>query len=63
MRRCRERQRTDESEIDRVVVDEGGHRASRAWRWPVETVQEVVLLEELRRRGLSVERQVSIPIV
>ena len=53
----------DENEIGREVVD--GAIAVHRELGPglLETVYEVILLDEVRKRGLSADRQVTIPIV
>lgn len=40
----------------------GAHRASRAGPGLLESVYEACLAEELRQRGLTVERQVGVPV-
>src|SRR6185436_11738153 len=51
-----------ENEIARIVVDAAFHVHQRLGPGLLESVYEVVLAYELRKRGLTVERQVSIPI-
>jgi GxxExxY protein len=52
-----------ENEIGREVVDAGIAVHRELGPGLLETVYEVVLLDELRKRGLDAERQVPIPIV
>ncbi|MBC8553546.1 MAG: GxxExxY protein [Candidatus Brocadiales bacterium] len=51
-----------ENEIGKVVVDAGIEVHKALGPGLFETVYEVVLTYELKRHGLNVERQVSIPI-
>ena len=53
----------NENSIGREVVDAAIAVHRELGPGLLETVYEIVLLDELRRRGLSAERQVSIPIV
>lgn len=53
----------DENSIGREVVDAAIAVHRELGPGLLETVYEIVLLDELRRRGLSAERQVPIPIV
>ena len=52
----------DENEIGREVVDAAIAVHRELGPGLLETVYEVVLLDELRKRGLKAERQVSVPI-
>jgi GxxExxY protein len=51
-----------ENEIGKVIVDSAIAVHRELGPGLLETVYEVVLAYELRQRGLSVERQVAIPI-
>jgi GxxExxY protein len=51
-----------ENEISRVIVDAAFHVHQRLGPGLLESVYEVVLAYELRKRGLEVQRQVPIPI-
>jgi GxxExxY protein len=53
----------NENSIGRKVVDAAIVVHRELGPGLLETVYEIVLLDELRKRGLSAERQVSIPIV
>jgi GxxExxY protein len=53
----------DENEIGREVVDAAIAVHRELGPGLLETVYEVVLFDELCKRGLEVQRQVSIPIV
>ena len=53
----------DENEIGKIVVDAALRVHRELGPGLLETVYEVVLAKELEERGLSVERQVSVPIV
>ena len=52
----------DEDEIGKRVVDVAVRLHRDLGRGLLETVYEVILLHELRRRGLQVDRQIAIPI-
>ena len=52
-----------ENEIARIVVDAAIHVHRELGPGLLETVYEVILAHELRKRGLRVERQVPIPII
>lgn len=52
----------DENEIGKIIVDAAVALHKELGPGLLETVYEVILAHELRREGLSVERQVSIPI-
>ena len=52
-----------ENEIARVVVNTCFHIHSRLGPGLLESVYEAVLARELARQGLSVSRQVAVPIV
>jgi GxxExxY protein len=58
---AKERQMT-EDEIGRLVVDVAVHVHRNLGAGLLETVYEVVLAHELRRRSLQVKRQVPIPL-
>ncbi|MFQ5655467.1 MAG: GxxExxY protein [Planctomycetota bacterium] len=51
-----------ENEISRIVVDAAVAVHQELGPGLLETVYEVVLANELKKRGLGVERQVSVPI-
>jgi len=51
-----------ENEIAKVVVDAAFHVHSKLGSGLLESVYETVLAGLLRKRGLNVERQVSVPI-
>ncbi len=51
-----------ENEIAREIVDAAYHVHTRLGPGLLETVYEVVLVHELRRRGLRAERQVPVAI-
>lgn len=51
-----------ENEIAREVVDAAFHVHSKMGPGLFESVYEVILAHELRKRGLTLERQVSVPI-
>ena len=51
-----------ENEISKLVVDAAFHVHQKLGPGLLETVYEVVLAYELRKRGLEVQRQVPIPI-
>ena len=51
-----------ENEISKIVVDAAFHVHQKLGPGLLETVYEVVLAYELRKRGLGVQRQVPIPI-
>jgi len=53
----------NENSIGREVVDAAIAVHRELGPGLLEAVYEIILLDELRRRGLSAERQVSIPIV
>jgi GxxExxY protein len=55
--------RMHENDIGREVVDAAIAVHRELGPGLLETVYEIVLLDELRKRGLDVERQVSVPIV
>ena len=52
----------NENEIARVVVDTAFHIHKKLGPGLLETVYEVVLAHELRKRGLAVQRQVPVQI-
>jgi GxxExxY protein len=52
----------EEDEIGKWIVDSAVQVHRELGRGLLETVYEVVLLQELRGRGLQVERQIPIPI-
>jgi GxxExxY protein len=52
----------DEDEIGRVIVEVAVQVHRAIGPGLLETVYEFILAHELRRRGLQVDRQVSIPI-
>jgi len=54
--------RMKENELSKVILDAAFHVHSRLGPGLLETVYEVILAYELRKRGVSVERQRSIPI-
>jgi GxxExxY protein len=51
-----------ENEIGTIIVDSAVHLHQDLWPGLLETVCEVTLAGKLRKRKLSVERQVAIPI-
>lgn len=51
-----------ENEIAKIVVDAAFHVHSKMGPGLLESVYEVVLAAQLRKRGLQVERQVPVPI-
>jgi GxxExxY protein len=51
-----------ENEIAKIVVDAAFHIHTKLGPGLLESVYEVVLAAQLRKRGLRVERQVPIPI-
>ena len=51
-----------EDEVGRLIVDAAVQIHQKMGPGLLETVYEVILAHELRRRGLRVERQVPIPI-
>ncbi len=53
----------NENEIGRVVVDSAYQVHRKLGPGLLESVYEVALAHELRKRGLAVERQLPIPIV
>jgi GxxExxY protein len=55
--------RLNENEIAKVVVDAAFHIHVGLGPGLLETVYEVVLAHELRKRGLKLERQVPLPII
>lgn len=52
-----------ENEIAKQIVDAAFRIHTALGPGLLETVYEVVLMHELRKRGLSAERQVAVPIV
>ena len=52
-----------ENEIGKIIIDSAISLHQELGPGLLETVYEVLLAHELRSRGLSVERQVAIPIV
>ena len=52
----------NENTIAKEIVDAAYHVHTRLGPGLLETVYEVVLAHELKKRGLSVERQVAIPV-
>jgi GxxExxY protein len=53
----------NENEISKIIVDAALQVHRRTGPGLLETVYEVILAYELRKRGLKVERQVPVPIV
>jgi GxxExxY protein len=53
----------NENEIAKIIVESAFHVHTRLGPGLLETVYEVVMAHELRKRGLMVERQVPIPII
>ncbi len=53
----------DENEIGRIIVDAAIAVHQELGPGLLESVYEAVLAQELRNRGLNVERQVPVPIV
>ena len=51
-----------ENEIAKIVVDAAFHVHTKLGPGLLESVYEVVLASQLRKRGLQVERQVPVPI-
>jgi len=52
-----------ENEIAKIVVDAAFHVHTRLGPGLLESVYEVVLAYELKKRGLKAERQVAVPVV
>ena len=52
----------NENQISRIVVDAALHVHKRTGPGLLESVYEVVLAHELKKRGLKVQRQAPIPI-
>ena len=52
-----------ENQIAKQIVDAAYHIHTRLGPGLLESVYEVVLAHELRKRGLTVRRQVSVPVV
>ena len=59
----RNAQRMDENEIGKEVVDSSIALHLELGPGLLETVYEIVLLDELRKRGLKAERQVPVTII
>lgn len=53
----------DENEIGKIAVDSAVQIHRELGPGLLETVYEIVLAKELERRGLKIQRQVSVPIV
>jgi len=53
----------DENEIGKIAVDSAVQIHRELGPGLLETVYEIVLARELERRGLKIQRQVSVPIV
>ena len=51
-----------ENKIAKLVVDAAYHVHTKLGPGLLESVYEVVLAHEMEKRGLAIERQVSIPI-
>jgi GxxExxY protein len=52
-----------ENEIAKIIVDSAYHVHRKLGPGLLESVYEVILVHELKKRGLEVERQVSVAIV
>jgi GxxExxY protein len=52
-----------ENDIAQIVVDAAFHVHKETGPGLLESVYEIILVDELERRGLSVERQVALPII
>ena len=52
-----------ENEIAQIVVDAAFHIHKETGPGLLESVYEIILADELERRGLSVKRQVAIPVL
>ena len=52
-----------ENEIAKIIVDAAFQVHKRLGPGLLESVYEVILAHELKKRGLNVKRQVSVPIV
>jgi GxxExxY protein len=52
----------NENQLSKIIVDAAFHVHKRTVPGLLESVYEVVLAHELKKRGLKVERQVPIPI-
>jgi GxxExxY protein len=52
-----------ENEIAKIIVDSAYHVHRKLGPGLLESVYEVILVHELKKRGLKVERQVSVAIV
>jgi len=53
----------NENEIAQIVIDAAFHIHKETGPGLLESVYEIILADELERRGLSVERQVSVPVI
>ncbi len=52
-----------ENDIAQIVIDAAFHIHKETGPGLLESVYEIILADELERRGLSVERQVSVPVM
>ena len=52
-----------ENEIAKIIVDAAFHVHKRLGPGLLESVYEVVLAHELKKRGLRVKQQVSVPVL
>ena len=52
----------NENDISKIIVDAALHVHKRLGPGLLESVYEIILAHELRKRGVKVERQVPIPI-
>ena len=60
--KARRHEGMNENDIGKIVVDSSVHLHKELGPGLLETVYEVILAQQLRKRGLSVERQVPVPI-
>ena len=52
-----------ENDIAQIVIDAAFHIHKETGPGLLESVYEIILADELERRGLFVERQVSVPVI
>lgn len=52
-----------ENEVAKIIVDVAFHIHKKLGPGLLESVYEIVLTHELKRRGLNVERQVPVPVI
>lgn len=53
----------NENDIAKIVIDAAFHIHKETGPGLLESVYEIILADELERRGLSVGRQVSVPVI